>query len=101
MFVAIWKYEVKEGSIKKFEELYGQNGKWVNLFKENAGYLTTEFVESLSDTNVYITIDKWESYYHYQNYLDKNNDEILEIDAEGEDLTKNESKIGWFETVDE
>ena len=101
MFVAVWKYEVKEESIEKFEDLYGQNGKWVKLFKENAGYLMTEFVASLSDNSVYITIDKWESNHHYQNYLDKNKNKILEIDVEGEEFTLNETKIGWFETVDQ
>ena len=100
MFVAIWKYEVKEDSIGKYEELYGQNGKWVNLFKENSGYVTTEFIKNTSHPSEYITIDKWESYDHYQNYLEKNKDEIIEIDAEGEELTANETKIGWFETVD-
>ena len=100
MFVAIWKYEVKEDSIKEYEELYGQNGKWVNLFKGNAGYITTEFIKSVNQPYEYITLDKWESYVHYQNYLEKNKDEIIEIDAEGEELTANETKIGWFETVD-
>ena len=100
MFVAIWKYEVKEGSIKEFEELYGQNGKWVNLFRENTGYITTEFVKNIRETNVYLTVDKWESNGHYQNYLEKNKNEIIEIDAEGEELTANEARIGWFETVD-
>jgi len=99
MFVAVWKYEVKEESIKKFEDLYGQEGKWVKLFNENAGYLVTEFIKNIYQPYVYITIDKWESRYHYQNYLDKNENKIMEIDAEGEDLTLNEDKIGWFETV--
>ena len=100
MFAAIWKYEVKESSINKFEGLYGQNGKWVNLFRENSGFITTEFVQNIHEPNVYLTVDKWESYGHYQNYLEKNKDEIIEIDAEGEELTANETKIGWFETVD-
>ena len=47
MFVAVWKYEVKEESIEKFEDLYGQEGKWVKLFKENAGYLITEFIKNM------------------------------------------------------
>lgn len=101
MFVAIWKYEVKEDSIKKFDDLYGQEGKWVKLFKENAGYLMTEFIKNTNQPNVYFTIDKWESYTHYQNYLNKNEIAIDKIDAEGEELTKNETKIGWFETVNE
>ena len=101
MFVAIWKYEVKEDSIKKFEDLYGQEGKWVKLFKENAGYLMTEFIKNMTQPYVYITIDKWETYTHYQNYLNKNKINIDKIDAEGEEFTENETKIGWFETVNE
>lgn len=33
MFTVIWKYEVNSPFSSAFEELYGQNGKWVQLFK--------------------------------------------------------------------
>ena len=97
MFVVIWKFEVNENLQQEFEELYGQGGKWVELFKKNDDYLKTELIKDVDLPDIYLTIDYWESQNLYKKFLNENKVEFEIIDKEGEGLTKSEVKIGWFE----
>ena len=99
MFVAIWKYEVDLNRLEQFEELYGQNGKWVALFKKAAGYINTELVKGISSKNIYISLDKWESQALYEKFYEENKSTIDSIDKEGDELTLSETKIGWFNAL--
>jgi|CXWL01.1.fsa_nt_gi hypothetical protein len=72
MFIVIWKYEVHEIFKHNFEELYGKNGKWVELFQTGEGYLETLLIKAASESNQYATIDTWTSRYHYEKFLEEN-----------------------------
>lgn len=96
MFIVIWKYEVSKIFKKDFEELYGQNGKWVKLFQTSKGYLETQLIKDVSESNQYVTIDKWVSQSKYEKFLTENKEQFEIIDAEGENFTTSETKIGWF-----
>jgi len=99
MFVAIWKFEVNINLRKEFEELYGQNGKWVKLFKNNDGYIETQLIQDISEPKSYMTIDYWKSQSFYEKFLEKNKVQFERIDKEGQGLTTLETKIGWFEML--
>ncbi|MDN5205303.1 hypothetical protein QQ008_28220 [Fulvivirgaceae bacterium BMA10] len=99
MFVAIWKYEVDLNRLEQFEELYGQKGKWVALFKKATGYINTELVKDTSSKNVYISLDKWESQALYEQFYEENKSTIDSIDKEGDELTLSETNIGWFNAL--
>ncbi|KKP42409.1 MAG: hypothetical protein UR31_C0015G0009 [Parcubacteria group bacterium GW2011_GWA2_33_14] len=100
MFLVIWKFEINEKLQKEFEELYGQNGKWVKLFKNDNSYIKTELIKDISQPNIYVTIDHWKSKSIYEKFLKESKVQFEIIDQEGEGLTKSEIKIGWFETLE-
>jgi len=99
MFIVIWKFEININLRKEFEELYGQNGKWVKLFKNSDGYVKTELIKHTAQPNTYLTIDYWKSQSLYEGFLKEKKLQFELIDKEGEGLTKSETKIGWFEII--
>ena len=99
MHIIIWKFEVNPTCKQKFEELYGQNGKWVKLFKKAKGYIGTDLTKEVSQENWYLTIDKWQSKGAYENFLKDFKKEYDALDTRGEKLTISEVKIGWCEEI--
>src|SRR5690606_20679393 len=97
MFTVIWKYNIREDAKDQFLELYGPSGKWAQLFKTGKSYLGTQLIRDVSFGNQYVTIDRWTSQGQYEKFLMDNKEELSRIDEEGEKLTINEIKIGWFD----
>ena len=97
MFIVIWEYKVRTDCTHSFEQLYGRNGEWENLFMRHAGYLGTELCKRKHEANTYITLDRWESEELYQKFLFAAKEEYETIDKMGEDLMEDEIKIGSFE----
>jgi len=99
MFVALWEYEVKPGSEKRFEEAYGPAGDWVRLFRSDASYRETRLLRDPFRPTIYVTLDFWNSRQGYENFMAARKDEYKALDIAGEELTSNERRVGWFERV--
>jgi heme-degrading monooxygenase HmoA len=95
-FVTIWTYEVKQGKEIQFEELYGNDGAWVKLFRKYPDYLKTELHKDLIIPSRYVTIDYWKSREAYDVFRKSEIKTFEEIDKTGEELTGSEIKIGEF-----
>jgi heme-degrading monooxygenase HmoA len=99
MFLVLWEYEVKSGSEKQFEEVYGPAGDWTRLFRTDSNYQETRFLRDLFRSNVYLTLDFWASRNSYERFLATHKAEYQCIDALGESLTTNERRLGAYEMV--
>src|SRR6266849_6566322 len=44
MFLVLWEYEVKSGSEKQFEDVYGPAGDWARLFRTDSHYRETRLL---------------------------------------------------------
>jgi heme-degrading monooxygenase HmoA len=95
-FVTIWTYDVKPGKESQFEELYGNNGAWVKLFRKYPDYLKTELHKDIKIPFRYVTMDYWKSSEAYYDFRKKEIKTFEEIDKVGEELTGSEIKIGEF-----
>jgi heme-degrading monooxygenase HmoA len=98
MFAVIWEYEVHAGREGDFAALYGDEGAWVALFREYAGYLGTELLRD-SGTGRFITIDRWTSQAGYDAFLAAARPRYADIDALGDALTSAERCIGRFQVA--
>ena len=101
MLVIIWEYKVKKTRITEFEKLYNKQGKWVDLFSEAEGFVDTELIKNTDKDNVYVTIDRWESNWRYQAFLEDKRLEYTLLDNDAEKLTLSERKIGEFTKYEE
>jgi len=99
MFLVLWEYEVKSGSEKKFEDLYGPAGDWAGLFRTDSHYRETRLLCDPFRLNVYLTLDLWTSRDSYEKFMASHKAEYQAIDALGESLTAKERRVGAYEMV--
>ena len=99
MFLVLWEYEVKSGSEKRFEDVYGPAGDWARLFRTDSHYRETRLLQDSFRSNVYLTLDFWTSLDSYEEFLATHKAEYQAIDALGENLTASERRVGAYESV--
>jgi heme-degrading monooxygenase HmoA len=99
MFVALWEYEVKPGSEKRFEEAYGPVGGWARLFRSDSNYCETRLLRDPVRPAIYVTLDFWNSREAYEQFMAAHKDKYKMLEAAGEGLTSKERRIGWYELV--
>jgi len=99
MFLVLWEYEVKSGSEKQFEDVYGPAGDWARLFRIHSHYRETRLLRDPFRSNVYLTLDFWASRDSYEKFLATHKVEYQAIDALGESLTASERRVGAYEMV--
>ena len=92
MFIVIWKFKIRKSREKDFLGLYGNNGEWVRMFKGGRGYVATELIKDVFESDIYITIDRWQSRDLYEKFLEDSKVKFQAIDKKGENLTQLEEK---------
>ncbi len=98
-YVRIWEFCVKARREKMFEQIYGPEGDWVQLFSKGRGYLRTYFLRDVKARGRYLTIDYWTSEQSYETFRRKFDDEFLALDRKCELLTESEASLGSFHGV--
>ena len=99
MFVALWEFEVKPGCEKEFEKVYGPEGDWADLFRNDANYRETRLWHDAARPAIYLTMDFWTSRRAYEEFMASHAAAYQRLDAAGEKLTLGERKIGGYEQV--
>jgi len=99
MFLVLWEYEVKSGSEKQFEDVYGPAGDWAHLFRTDSHYRETRLLQDSFRSDVYLTLDFWTSRDSYEKFITAHKAEYQAIDTLGESLTANERRVGAYESV--
>jgi len=97
MYTVIWQYQINPAYRQEFEALYGQEGEWIQLFKNSSEFIETEFYQCREDSERYITIDKWVSEEAYRNFKATHADEYAALDSQADESTNRESLIGTFD----
>ncbi len=97
MVEIIWRFQVRRGREAEFERHYGSSGTWVMLFKRSPSFVQTELLRDREAAGTYLTIDKWESQAAYEAFHSEFAAEYQRIDAEMEDLTESETRVGVFD----
>ena len=101
MFLALWEFEVKPGSEKRFETVYGPDGDWAQLFHKDPNYFETRLLRDALRQNLYVTLDFWYSRATYENFLQAHQDAYKTLDSLCEGLTLSERRIGVFCAINE
>ena len=97
MFLVLWEFDVKPGSEKQFELVYGPRGDWARLFQSDPAYQRTLLLRDASRDHTYLTCDFWNSRVEYETFRQRHRDAYLAIDKQCEELTVAEREIGAFE----
>lgn len=97
MFFIIWKFVPKTGFEKEFENIYGPQGLWTELFKKVNDYLDTSLLKEIDSENVYLVLDRWKSKESYDSFKLRFFEEYHSIDQKCKKLMASEKLVGEFE----
>ena len=98
-FVVIWEFQVRGEMQKNFEKVYGPQGDWAQLFKQDEAYIGTELVRKYKNKRTYLTLDFWTSQKAYDAFRLRNRASYRAVDRKCERMTESEREIGRFAQV--
>ena len=93
-FLVIWEFVVRPGNEQLFEQIYGPDGDWAQLFRQGQGYCGTMLTRDCDEQRRFLTLDFWETQEDYEEFKSQHEDEYKAIDAKCEALTEKEREIG-------
>ena len=100
MYILVWEYRVKMEAAPEFVRVYGPEGDWAQLFSRAGGYLGTELCVDETVPLRYLTIDRWVSREHFDNFKRQWKREYETLDSRCEALTGEEKLIGCFDRLE-
>jgi hypothetical protein len=96
----IWEFRTQPGKEAEFEEAYGTNGLWSQLFKKSADYLGTTLLLDRQENGRYLTVDRWREAGAFARFKLENLEAYEKIDKKCEGLVTSEILIGTFDVVE-
>ncbi|MGZ4815556.1 MAG: antibiotic biosynthesis monooxygenase family protein [Terriglobales bacterium] len=99
MIEIVWEFEVAAGHQREFESHYGPEGTWVELFRRDAAFQGTTLLRDREKPTRYITVDRWNDLPSYEAFRLQFAKEYQAIDADMENLTLGEKRLGVFDSV--
>ena len=98
-YLAIWEFQIKPESLSAFEETYGPDGAWAQLFRQSPDYLGTQLLRNLDHPGRYVTLDHWASRESLHRFKQDHHSAYAALDKQCESLTDKEMFLGDFEHV--
>jgi heme-degrading monooxygenase HmoA len=93
MHLIIWEFAVREEHLEDCIRAYGANGDWAKLFRLAEGYLGTQLLRSSQNSNVFLTVDRWESAASFGKFQQRSGAEYKKLDTRFEGYTMSERKV--------
>lgn len=98
-YLAMWEFRVKSEAIAAFEEIYGPDGTWAQLFRQSRDYQGTELLRDPETRGRYLTIDRWTSREALHEFKQTHQAAYSALDKQCESLTDQETFLGDFENI--
>jgi heme-degrading monooxygenase HmoA len=93
MMVRVWEYDVLEAAAREFEQVYGADGAWAQLFSSSEGFEGTELFASMSTPGRYLTVDRFRDEASWRRFQAEHREAYLALDAESEGLTLSQREL--------
>jgi heme-degrading monooxygenase HmoA len=93
VYLRIWKYDVDASRAADFEDAYGPDGAWAQLFSGCDGFLGTELFARVDEPGRYLTVDRFTSAAAWQNFLAELGEAYAELDRRTEGITLDEREL--------
>lgn len=95
-YLVIWRFEIGPGAEADFRAIYGPDGDWVKLFRQDEAYFGTELIQDIASPHLFLTLDSWRSQEAYDRFRREHCREYEQFDSRCERLTVREQEIGRF-----
>src|SRR5215469_12383624 len=94
VYVAIWEFDAKPGERAEFENFYGPDGEWVQLFRRSKSFLRMEIFRDRNNENHYVTMDYFASKAGYDAFMREFGQEYEALDRRCDGVSENEREMG-------
>ena len=98
-YVRVWRFRPLPQAVAAFEEAYGAEGDWAQLFRSADGFLGTTLLKRDGKPGEYLTLDRWVSAQAYQTFRLARHGELTALDRRCESLTALEQEIGSYQEL--
>ena len=95
-FAYIWEFQVAPEHAGRFEQAYGPDGDWAQLFRRHEGYLWTNLLRDHAHAGRYLTVDYWRTQADRDDFLRRFHPEFKVLDARCGAMTLAETHLGDF-----
>ncbi|HEX6151596.1 antibiotic biosynthesis monooxygenase family protein [Nocardioides sp.] len=99
MWIRVWEYDVRPSARAAFEQAYGPEGAWAQLFSTSEGFRGTELFVSSTRPDRYLTVDRFVDARAWDEFLAANGEAYQRLDAETEHLTAGERELAVGDVV--
>lgn len=96
VYVRICEFMAKPEERLEFENFYGPDGEWVQLFRRSKAFLGTEFLQDRNAENRYLTLDYFVSQAGFDAFLRDFHQEYEALDRRCDGVRESEREIGAF-----
>lgn len=96
MFSIVWRYNISSAHQVNFEHEYGPAGSWAKLFGKSEAYRGSFLNKDQEVLNTYMLIDTWASQNDYENFLEDNKEEYMQLSKKLAHLYLHEEKTGTY-----
>lgn len=97
MIQVVWKFRIKEGKRKGFEQYYRSRGKWAALFEKSKAYHGTVLLRDTEDPDRYLLYDQWEDIDSFRRFKQDHMKEYEKLDQKCHEFTEEETCLGFFD----
>ena len=98
-YVALWEFHIKPEAKSAFEEIYGPDGAWAQLFRRSPDYLGTKLIRDITRPGRYLTLDYWTSREAFHGFKQEHRTDYAALNLQCEALTAHEGMVGEFVEV--
>jgi heme-degrading monooxygenase HmoA len=95
----VWRFTAKSDRVAEFERHYNREGSWAQLFRRSPGFRGITLLRDSSASNRYLLWDRWDSLASFEQFKSDHGADYNALDKQCEDLTKEETKLGVFESL--
>ena len=99
VYVTIWEFDAKPGEHAEFENFYGPDGEWVQLFRRSKSFLRTELFRDRNNENHYVTVDYFASKAGYDAFMGEFRQDYEALDRRCDGVSENEREMGCFTSL--
>jgi heme-degrading monooxygenase HmoA len=92
----IWEFMVPADRRVDFEEAYGANGVWAELFARASGFIEVRLFASPDQPGRYLTMDRWASREAFDAFHQQFKTEYDFVDRLHAGIATTENRIGAF-----
>ncbi|MEQ9568786.1 MAG: antibiotic biosynthesis monooxygenase [Longimicrobiales bacterium] len=95
-FRYVWQYTIDPAHRDAFLAAYRPGGDWARLFAQAPGYVETLLLRDADRTDVYLTVDVWQSRDQCLAFRRRYAEEFSALDARCESYTLDERFVGDY-----